>query len=100
MRKIGFISLLIIVACLFALTFTVAAAGPKSPVVPVAAAAVPAAAAAAVPEKHPNIQDALGAMRTARHHLEIAPAEFHGHRAKAIAHLDQAIAEAEMCEKE
>ena len=82
MRKIGFISLLIVVAFLFAFSFTVAAAGPKAPVVPVVAAAVPAAAAAAVPEKHPNIQDALQSMRTAKHHL------------------DQAIAEAEMCEKE
>lgn len=92
MRKIGFISLLIIVTFLVAFTFTVAAAGPKSPVVPVAAAAVP--------EKHPNIQDAIQAMQNAKKHLQEAPAEFHGHRAKAIQHLDQAIAEAEMCEKE
>jgi hypothetical protein len=42
----------------------------------------------------------LESMREAKHHLETATPEFHGHRAKAIAHLDQAIHEAEICEQE
>jgi hypothetical protein len=99
-RKIGFISLLIVAALLLLfVAFPVAASGPKSPIVPVApVAAVPAVAA--MPERHPNIHEAIEAMRDAKHHLELAPAEFHGHRAKAIEHLDQAIHEAELCEQE
>jgi hypothetical protein len=99
MRKIGFISLLMVASLLLFVAFPAAAAGPKSPVPSVAAvAAVPAVAA--MPERHPNIHEAIEAMRNAKHHLESAPAEFHGHRAKAIEHLDQAIHEAELCEQE
>jgi hypothetical protein len=36
-------------------------------------------------------------MRAAKHHLESAEHDFNGHRAKAIAHLDRAIHEAEIC---
>jgi hypothetical protein len=65
------------------------------------AASTPAApAVAAMPEEHPHIHEALEAMHAAKGHLEAAPAEYHGHRAKAIAHLNQAIAEAEICEHE
>jgi hypothetical protein len=39
-------------------------------------------------------------MRAAKHHLETAEHDFHGHRVKAIEHLDQAIHEAEICEQE
>jgi hypothetical protein len=36
-------------------------------------------------------------MRAAKHHLESAEHDFNGHRVKAIAHLDPAIREAEIC---
>lgn len=86
---------------LFTLAFTVAAAGPKAPAAPLpAAAAVPASPAAATPEPHPHITEALEAMRNAKHHLETAEHDFHGHRVKAIEHLNQAIHEAEICEQE
>jgi hypothetical protein len=39
-------------------------------------------------------------MRLARDHMAHAEGEFHGHRAKAIEHLDRAIHEAELCEQE
>src|ERR1035441_6100873 len=66
-----------------------------------AVAAFPAApAATATPEPHPHITEALEAMRNAKHHLETAAHDFHGHRVKAIEHLDQAIHEAEICEQE
>jgi len=39
-------------------------------------------------------------MRHAREHMEHAEGEFHGHRAKAIEHLDAAIHEAEICMQE
>jgi len=102
MKKIGFLTLLISATLLLTLAFPVAAAGPKTPAVPVpVAAAAPApAAAAAMPERHPHIDEALEAMRSAKHHLETAEHDFHGHRVKAIEHLDRAIREAEICMSE
>ncbi|MGA9391504.1 MAG: hypothetical protein WBV69_13775 [Candidatus Sulfotelmatobacter sp.] len=101
MRKIGFLSLLITAALMLTLAFPVAAAGPKAPAAPVAAApASPAVAAPAPMPPHPRVHEAIEAMRNAREHLEHAEGEFHGHRAKAIEHLDAAIHEAEECERE
>jgi hypothetical protein len=98
MKKIGFLTLLIMAALLITLTFAfpAAAAGPKAPAVPVAA--VPAApAAAAAPEAHPHIDEALEAMRSAKKQLEMAEHDFKGHRAKSLQHLQMAIREAEIC---
>ena len=101
MKKTGLLTLLVMATLLFALAFTAAAAGPKAAAPLPALAAVPGTpAAAAVPEPHPQIHEALEAMRNAKHHLDTAPQEFHGHRVKAIEHLDQAIHEAEICEQE
>jgi hypothetical protein len=98
--KIGFLVLVLTATLLFTLALP-AAAGPKEPAAPApAAAAVPAAAAAPAMPPHPHIDEALEAMRSAKHHLESAEHDFHGHRAKAIEHLDQAIREAEICMRE
>ena len=97
MKKIGFLTLLLMATLLFTLAFPAAAAGPKAPAVPVAAAA-PAPAAAPMPP-HPHIHEALESMRAARHHLETAEHDFDGHRSEAIKHLDMAIHEAEICER-
>lgn len=101
MKKLGFLTLLITATLMVAIAFPVAAAGPKAPVPAVAAA--PAATPAATPPPappHPRVHEALEAMRNAREHMQHAEGEFHGHRAKAIEHLDAAIHEAEMCERE
>jgi hypothetical protein len=99
MKKIGFLSLLITAALMLTLAFPVAAAGPRAPAapIPVAAAAPVPAAASPAPERHPHIDEALEAMRSAKHQLESAEHDFDGHRAKAIEHLDRAIHEAEIC---
>jgi hypothetical protein len=99
MKKIGFLTLLITATLFFTLAFPAAAAGPKPPAAPVlpVAAAAPTPVAAAMPEPHPHIDEALEAMRNAKHHLETAEHDFHGHRVKAIEHLDRAIHEAEIC---
>jgi hypothetical protein len=99
MRKIGFLSLLTMASLLLTVAFPVAAAGPKTPGAPTApvAPAPLALIAAAMPERHPHIDEALESMRSAKHQLEIAEHDFQGHRAKAIAHLDRAIHEAEIC---
>ena len=103
MKKVGFLTLLITATLVFAMSFPVAAAAPKSaPAQPVAAVPAPAAAApapkpAAAPERHPHIDEALESMRAAKHHLEIADRDFDGHRVKAMEHLNAAIREAEIC---
>jgi len=106
MKKIGFLTLLMTATLLLTLAFPAAAAGPKAPAA-TAAAAVPAPASAAAPAvpaatpaPHPHIDEALEAMRNAKHHLETADHDFHGHRVKAIEHLDLAIREAEICLQE
>jgi hypothetical protein len=43
--------------------------------------------------KHPNIRDAMEQLHAAKKHLEAAPAEFGGHRDKAIEHVNAAIEE-------
>jgi len=96
MKQIGLLTLLITATLLVTLTLPVAANGPKTTLVPVAAAPV-AVPAAAMPERHPHIEEALESMRAAKHHLESAEHNFDGHRVKAIEHLDRAIHEAEIC---
>ena len=99
MKKIGFLTLLVVATALVTLALSAAAAGPKAPAQP-AAAAAPVPAAAATPEPHPHIHEALEAMHNAKHQLESAEHDFHGHRVKSIEHLDQAIHEAEICMQE
>ena len=99
MKKIGFLTLLILAPVLITLALSAAAAGPKAPAQP--AAAAPAPSAAAVPqEKHPHVHAGLEAMREAKRHMEAAASEYHGHRAKSIEHLNQAIDKAEICMQE
>ena len=98
MKKIAFLTLLILATALFTLAFSAAAAGPKAPSAPVpAVAAVAAAPAVATPERHPHIDEALEHMRAAKHELEIAEHDFGGHRVKSLEHLNAAMHEAEVC---
>jgi hypothetical protein len=96
MKKIGFLTLLIMATLLFTLAFS-AAAAPKAPAAPVVAAVPVAPAAAATPERHPHIDEALDHMRAAKHELEVAEHDFDGHRARSLEHLNGAIHEAEVC---
>ena len=97
MKNIGLLTLLITATLLLTLAFPVGAAGPKAAAAPVpAAAAAPAPAASPAMPRHPNIEAALEAMHNAKHHLDDS-ADYHGHRVKAIEHLNQAIREAEIC---
>ena len=101
MKKIGFLTLLVTATLLLTLAFPVAAAGPKAPAAPVAAApAIPAAAAPAPAPPHPRVEHAIEALRSARDHMEHAEGAFHGHRDRAIEHIDAAIREAEICMQE
>jgi hypothetical protein len=63
------------------------------------AVATPAAPAAASPADHPQIHDALAALRNAKGHLESAKHDFGGHRADAEHAVDEAIHQLEICMK-
>ncbi len=100
MKKVAILTLFIMVALALTLTITVGAASPKAPAAPAAVAPAPASAVAAPMPPHPHIDEALEAMRAAKHHLESADRDFHGHRVKSIEHLNAAIHEAEVCLEE
>jgi hypothetical protein len=100
MKNIGILTLLITATLLLALALPVGAAGPKAAATPVAAVAAPAPAASPAMPPHPEIAAALEAMHNARHHLDDAAHDFHGHRVKAIEHLDAAMHEADICMQE
>jgi hypothetical protein len=48
-------------------------------------------------EKHPEIDDALRALHSAKSHLERAAHDFHGHRADAIRAIDEADRQLRIC---
>ena len=98
MKKIGFLTQLIMATILFTLAFSAAAAGPKASPAPVPVAAAPVAPTpVATPERHPHIEEALEHMRAAKKELESAEHDFQGHRVKSISHINEAMHEAEIC---
>jgi hypothetical protein len=52
-----------------------------------------------VAEPHPEIREAIGALRRAKEHLEHAAHDFGGHRVEAIRATDEAIRQLEICLK-
>jgi len=100
MKKIGLLTLLITATLLLTMAFPAGAAGPKAAVPVAAAPASPAVAAPTPMPPHPRVEHAIEALRSAREHMEHAEGAFHGHRDRAIEHIDQAIHEAEICMNE
>ena len=65
-----------------------------------AANALPATPAGATPdEPHPQIREALAALRHAKEHMEHAAHDFGGHRVEALKATDEAIRQLEECLK-
>ena len=90
---------LLLVGCL-ALTVAFVAGSPATP----AAKATPAVTGTAAPaaaanpaEPHPQIREAIAAMRRAKEHMEHAAHDFGGHRVEAIKATDVAIHQLEEC---
>ena len=92
---IGALGLAVVAAASLPLVFH---AQPRAPQ-PAAAAAAPSPVPAASPAPqyhHPRIETAIRHLEEAKHELEAAPEMFHGHRVKAIEHVNQAL---EQCHK-
>jgi hypothetical protein len=101
--KLWFPAFVAVTVLVFALMipFGVPAAPPAHNGPPAAHAAPPAAAAAAnaLPEPHPEIREAIEALRGARAHLEHATHDFGGHRVDALHATDEAIRQLQICLK-
>jgi hypothetical protein len=89
------LSLLALVAVICALTFvtTAPAAPPAHNGQPTTTAAAPAR------EPHPQIREAIAALRRAKEHMEHAAHDFGGHRVEALKATDEAIHQLEVCLK-
>jgi len=98
--KTRIVGLLAVASLILAFAFIVAApAVPNKANVPAANAlpATPAATPAAEP--HPEIREALAALRRANGHMEHAAHDFGGHRVEAIEATNRAIEQLELCLK-
>jgi len=102
--KVRIVSLLAVASLILAFAFlgSTHAAPNKSnaPAAP-AANALPAGPATATPaaEPHPEIREALAALRRAKEHMEHAAHDFGGHRVEALRATDEAIKQLEICLK-
>jgi hypothetical protein len=100
--KTRIVGLLAVASLILAFALIVVApAAPNKANVPATPAAnpLPATAAAAPAERHPEIREALGALRRAKEHMEHAAHDFGGHRVEALRATDEAIRQLELCLK-
>ena len=96
-RIVGILAVVSLVLAFVFLSSTPAA--PHKATTP-AANALPATPAAATPaEPHPQIREALAALRRAKEHMEHAAHDFGGHRVEALKATDEAIRQLEECLK-
>jgi hypothetical protein len=100
--KVKILGVLVLTALIVAVAFSVSMPATSKAAMPTpAASAVPETAvpATAVPEEHPEIHDALHALRRAKEHMEHAAHDFGGHRVEALRATDEAIRQLEICLK-
>lgn len=96
--KLRIVCLLALASLILAFAFlssTPAAPNTNTP----AASALPATTTAAAAEPHPEIHEALAALRRAKEHMEHAAHDFGGHRVEALRATDEAIKQLEICLK-
>jgi hypothetical protein len=59
----------------------------------------PSPAAARAPEPHPEIREAIAALRSARGHMDRSAHDFGGHRIEALKATDEALRQLQICLK-
>jgi hypothetical protein len=92
--KTKILSIFAAAVLMLALTFPASA-----PAAPPNGKPAPVTAQPAVPERHPEIHDALVSLRHAREHVEHAAHDFGGHRVEALRAIDEAIRQLEICQQ-
>lgn len=98
-RIIGLLGVMSLVLAFAFLSSTPAAPHKANVPATPAANALPATPAAAPAEPHPQIREALEALRRAKAHMEHAAHDFGGHRVDALKATDEAIRQLEICLK-
>lgn len=100
--KTKFVSLLAAAGLILVLAFIVSAPAASNALggkaIPTATSQ-PGTTTADPAEPHPQIREALGALRRAKEHLEHAAHDFGGHRVEALRATDEAIRQLEICLK-
>ena len=94
-KAIFVLAAILVLALAFSAAVPAAPGGKASPV----PAPQPAAADPASPERHPEIHEAIAALRRAKGYMEHAAHDFDGHRVEALRATDQAIQQLEICLK-
>jgi hypothetical protein len=99
-KAIIFVTAMLIVALAFSVS-SPASPRPAAKAVPTATSqpTPDATADPATPERHPEIQAAISALRRAKEHMEHAAHDFGGHRAEALRATDDAIQQLEIALK-
>jgi len=97
-RAIGAM-LLLAAAVVFVLTTGTHAAPNSAKSTPVTTSQPTTTAPASVPERHPQIREAIASLRRAKEHMEHAAHDFGGHRVEALKATDEAIRQLEICLK-
>ncbi|HKO04079.1 MAG TPA: hypothetical protein VJW51_05000 [Candidatus Acidoferrales bacterium] len=86
-------------AAILVLALAFSAAAPAAPGGKASPAPGPQPAAASPVPDHPEIHNAIAALRSAKAHLEHAKHEYGGHRTEAIRATEEAIHQLEICLK-
>ena len=89
-KLLGVVALLVVT---IALVFAIQTPATSKP------APAATATSAAYPERHPQIREAIAALRRAKEHMEHAAHDFGGHRVEALRATDDAIRQLEECLK-
>jgi hypothetical protein len=99
--KLKILSLVVLAGLVlaFALIASSPAASTAAPEAIIAAASHSATTAADPREPHPQIREAIAALRRAKEHMEHAAHDFGGHRVEALRATDEAIHQLEECLK-
>ena len=92
-------AVILFAAVILVLALTFSAAAPAAPNAKASPAPGPQPAAASPAPAHPEIHDAIAALRNAKAHMEHAAHDFGGHKAEAIRATDEAIHQLEICLK-
>lgn len=88
---IAFAAVALVVALAYTASAPAAPSKAHSNALPTATAAQPNTATASAAEPHPEIREAIAALRRAKGHLERAAHDFGGHRVEALRATDEAI---------
>src|ERR1700730_6703948 len=97
--KLTVASLLVLTSLILTFAFVMSAPGAPHKAHAPEASARSATTTPTPAERHPQIREAIAALRRAKEHMEHAAHDYDGHRVEAIRATDEAIRQLELCLK-